>query len=103
MFEITDFTTASEWERFIAQLEEVIHEWKLVTVPRLPPLKKVTSFITSYSTGILSSASLFVGHATFGFPFTFSGGTCKRKVAGESGNCEIRRFPVLSDTALHSL
>ena len=45
VFEITDFTTASEWERFIAQLEEVIHEWKLVTIPKLPPLKKARGFI----------------------------------------------------------
>ncbi|EDO49526.1 predicted protein, partial [Nematostella vectensis] len=29
VFEITDFTTASEWERFIARLEEVLHEWML--------------------------------------------------------------------------
>lgn len=24
-----DFTTASEWEIFIARLEEIIHDWKL--------------------------------------------------------------------------
>lgn len=24
-----DFTTASEWEVFIARLEELMHEWKL--------------------------------------------------------------------------
>ncbi|XP_031567041.1 rab3 GTPase-activating protein catalytic subunit-like [Actinia tenebrosa] len=29
VFEITDFTTSSDWERFIARLEEVLHEWKL--------------------------------------------------------------------------
>uniref|UniRef100_T1JPI2 Uncharacterized protein n=1 Tax=Strigamia maritima TaxID=126957 RepID=T1JPI2_STRMM len=29
IFEITDFTTATEWERFIARIEEVIHEWQL--------------------------------------------------------------------------
>jgi Rab3 GTPase-activating protein catalytic subunit len=29
VFEITDFTTSTEWERFIARLEEVIREWKL--------------------------------------------------------------------------
>ncbi|OXU23595.1 hypothetical protein TSAR_006793 [Trichomalopsis sarcophagae] len=32
-----DFTTASEWEVFIARLEEVMHEWKLShTKPSLP-------------------------------------------------------------------
>ncbi|XP_074642793.1 rab3 GTPase-activating protein catalytic subunit-like isoform X2 [Tubulanus polymorphus] len=39
VFEITDFTTASEWERFIAQIEEVIHEWKVANATTLPPLK----------------------------------------------------------------
>ncbi|KAL8588274.1 hypothetical protein ACOMHN_008577 [Nucella lapillus] len=36
VFEITDFTTASDWERFIARLEEVLHEWKLVNRDPLP-------------------------------------------------------------------
>nr|XP_057938705.1 rab3 GTPase-activating protein catalytic subunit [Doryrhamphus excisus] len=29
VFEITDFTTASEWERFVSRVEEVLNEWKL--------------------------------------------------------------------------
>lgn len=29
VFEITDYTTASDWERFIAQLEDILTEWKL--------------------------------------------------------------------------
>ncbi|KAK3875371.1 hypothetical protein Pcinc_019752 [Petrolisthes cinctipes] len=29
VFEIVDFTTASEWECFIATVEETIHEWRL--------------------------------------------------------------------------
>ncbi|KAM9424226.1 rab3 GTPase-activating protein catalytic subunit [Pholidichthys leucotaenia] len=29
VFEITDFTNASEWERFVSRLEEVLTEWKL--------------------------------------------------------------------------
>ncbi|XP_046859182.1 rab3 GTPase-activating protein catalytic subunit-like isoform X2 [Xenia sp. Carnegie-2017] len=29
VFEITDFTTASDWERFVCQIEEVLHKWKL--------------------------------------------------------------------------
>lgn len=35
-----DFTTASEWEVFVARLEEIIHEWKLPQTkigPRLKP------------------------------------------------------------------
>lgn len=34
-----DFTTASEWEVFIARLEEIIHEWKLPHTKLGPPLK----------------------------------------------------------------
>ncbi|GBO17283.1 hypothetical protein AVEN_17853-1, partial [Araneus ventricosus] len=40
VFEITDFTTASEWERFISKIEEVFHEWKLPQHNSAPPLKK---------------------------------------------------------------
>ncbi|CAG0913609.1 unnamed protein product [Notodromas monacha] len=29
VFEICDFTTPTEWERFVARLEEVLHEWQL--------------------------------------------------------------------------
>lgn len=29
IFDINDFTTASDWERFIVQIEETINEWKL--------------------------------------------------------------------------
>ncbi|XP_068439010.1 rab3 GTPase-activating protein catalytic subunit isoform X3 [Clinocottus analis] len=30
VFEITDFTTASEWERFVSKVEEVLNDWKLI-------------------------------------------------------------------------
>ncbi|CAF0919567.1 unnamed protein product [Rotaria sp. Silwood1] len=29
IFEIVDYTTASDWERFIARIEEILSEWKL--------------------------------------------------------------------------
>lgn len=29
IFDINDFTTASDWERFVVQVEEIITEWKL--------------------------------------------------------------------------
>lgn len=29
IFDINDFTTASDWERFIVQIEETINQWKL--------------------------------------------------------------------------
>ncbi|XP_032358737.1 rab3 GTPase-activating protein catalytic subunit isoform X2 [Etheostoma spectabile] len=30
VFEITDFTTASDWERFVSRVEEVLNDWKLI-------------------------------------------------------------------------
>nr|XP_033801626.1 rab3 GTPase-activating protein catalytic subunit [Geotrypetes seraphini] len=40
VFEITDFTTASEWERFISKVEEVLNDWKLIgKSSRKPPEK----------------------------------------------------------------
>uniref|UniRef100_A0A3P9HWY9 RAB3 GTPase activating protein subunit 1 n=1 Tax=Oryzias latipes TaxID=8090 RepID=A0A3P9HWY9_ORYLA len=33
VFEITDFTTASEWERFVSRVEEVLNDWKLTDNP----------------------------------------------------------------------
>ena len=35
-----DFTTATEWEVFIARMEEIMHEWKLPHSPFGPPLKE---------------------------------------------------------------
>jgi hypothetical protein len=29
IFDINDFTTACDWERFIVQIEDTINEWKL--------------------------------------------------------------------------
>lgn len=34
-----DFTTVSEWEVFIARLEEIMHEWKLFHGKIASPLK----------------------------------------------------------------
>lgn len=34
-----DFTTVSEWEVFIARLEEIMHEWKLSHAKIASPLK----------------------------------------------------------------
>lgn len=35
-----DFTTASEWEVFVARLEEIIREWKLPHIKNYSVLKK---------------------------------------------------------------
>ncbi|XP_004375144.1 rab3 GTPase-activating protein catalytic subunit isoform X1 [Trichechus manatus latirostris] len=40
VFEITDFTTASEWERFISKVEEVLNDWKLIGNSLGKPLEK---------------------------------------------------------------
>ncbi|CAG5116376.1 unnamed protein product [Candidula unifasciata] len=66
VFEITDFTTASEWERFIARLEEILHEWKLVNCePRPAALKD------QYATGTWAEKSEEVLFADFRFTFSY--------------------------------
>lgn len=66
VFEITDFTTASEWERFIARLEEILHEWKLVNCePRPVALKD------QYATGTWAEKSEEVLFADFRFTFSY--------------------------------
>ncbi|XP_006880869.1 PREDICTED: rab3 GTPase-activating protein catalytic subunit [Elephantulus edwardii] len=40
VFELTDFTTASEWERFISKVEEVLNDWKLIGNSLGKPLEK---------------------------------------------------------------
>ncbi|XP_078408590.1 rab3 GTPase-activating protein catalytic subunit isoform X3 [Cetorhinus maximus] len=40
VFEITDFTTASEWERFVSKIEEVLNNWKLIGSTAKKPLEK---------------------------------------------------------------
>uniref|UniRef100_A0A7N8YFX7 Rab3 GTPase-activating protein catalytic subunit n=1 Tax=Mastacembelus armatus TaxID=205130 RepID=A0A7N8YFX7_9TELE len=44
VFEITDFTTASEWERFVSRVEEVLNDWKLIgnSAGKLSPEKVLT-------------------------------------------------------------
>jgi hypothetical protein len=44
LFEITNFTTASEWERFISKVEEVLNNWKLIGYSLGKPLEKASSF-----------------------------------------------------------
>ncbi|XP_052812233.1 rab3 GTPase-activating protein catalytic subunit-like isoform X2 [Mya arenaria] len=65
VFEITDFTTASEWERFISRVEEILHEWKLVTsTPKSPAPKG------SYTTGAWEEKTSSLKFADFNFTLT---------------------------------
>jgi Rab3 GTPase-activating protein catalytic subunit len=43
-FQITDFTTASEWERRISKVEEVLNDWKLIGHTLGKPLEKASGF-----------------------------------------------------------
>ena len=38
VFEINDFTNSSDWEKFIAQIEEAINEWQLNSYLKFRPL-----------------------------------------------------------------
>ena len=40
VFEITDFTTVTDWERFSAQIEEIVGEWQLNHYIKFIPLLK---------------------------------------------------------------
>ncbi|XP_053386615.1 rab3 GTPase-activating protein catalytic subunit-like [Mercenaria mercenaria] len=67
VFEITDFTTASEWERFISRVEEILHEWKLVSSPpRLPAPKG------AYTNGTWEEKTEELTFANFKFSLTHS-------------------------------
>nr|XP_042711518.1 rab3 GTPase-activating protein catalytic subunit isoform X3 [Chrysemys picta bellii] len=65
VFEITDFTTASEWERFISKVEEVLNDWKLIGVSSGKPLEKGV-----YTTGIWEEKSDEISFADFRFSIT---------------------------------
>ncbi|XP_048775837.1 rab3 GTPase-activating protein catalytic subunit-like isoform X2 [Ostrea edulis] len=66
VFEITDFTTASDWERFVARLEELLHEWKLVNHNPLPPAPR-----GSLSTGKWCEKTETINFADFVFLVTY--------------------------------
>ncbi|XP_054860728.1 rab3 GTPase-activating protein catalytic subunit isoform X2 [Amphiprion ocellaris] len=66
VFEITDFTTASEWERFVSRVEEVLNDWKLTgnSASRLSPEKG------SYTSGTWCEKSQDINFADFKFYIT---------------------------------
>ncbi|KAI6065355.1 Rab3 GTPase-activating protein catalytic subunit isoform X1 [Aix galericulata] len=65
VFEITDFTTASEWERFISKIEEVLNDWKLIGISSGKPLEKGI-----YTTGAWEEKSDEISFADFKFSVT---------------------------------
>ncbi|KAH0621359.1 hypothetical protein JD844_022543 [Phrynosoma platyrhinos] len=65
VFEITDFTTASEWERFISRVEEVLNDWKLIGVSSGKPLEKGV-----YTTETWEEKSDEIAFADFRFSVT---------------------------------
>lgn len=66
MFEITDFTTASEWERFVSRIEEVLNDWKLIgnSSGKSSPEKGV------YTSGTWEERSQDINFADFRFSIT---------------------------------
>ncbi|XP_039198299.1 rab3 GTPase-activating protein catalytic subunit isoform X2 [Crotalus tigris] len=65
VFEITDFTTASEWERFISRVEEVLNDWKLINISSGEPLEKGV-----YTTEIWEEKAEEITFADFRFSVT---------------------------------
>ncbi|XP_028991028.1 rab3 GTPase-activating protein catalytic subunit isoform X2 [Betta splendens] len=66
VFEITDFTTASEWERFVSRVEEVLNDWKLVgnSAGNVLPQKG------AYTSGTWEEKSQDISFADFKFYIT---------------------------------
>ncbi|KAL4221433.1 Rab3 GTPase-activating protein catalytic subunit [Mactra antiquata] len=62
VFEITDFTTASEWERFISRVEEILHEWKLISC-----LCKGPAIKGAYANGVWEEKTEELSFADFKF------------------------------------
>ncbi|XP_064182780.1 rab3 GTPase-activating protein catalytic subunit [Anguilla rostrata] len=65
VFEITDFTTASEWERFVTRVEEVLNDWKLIGSSAGRPLEK-----GEYCTGTWEEKNQDINFADFKFSVT---------------------------------
>ncbi|KAJ8351603.1 hypothetical protein SKAU_G00230790 [Synaphobranchus kaupii] len=65
VFEITDFTTASEWERFVTRVEEVLNDWKLIGNSAGRPLEK-----GEYSNGTWEEKTQEINFADFKFSIT---------------------------------
>ncbi|KAK7063295.1 Rab3 GTPase-activating protein catalytic subunit, partial [Halocaridina rubra] len=65
VFEIVDFTTASEWERFIAAVEEAVHEWRLTGEKLMSTLSK-----GQLATATWSEKSVTIKFADFPFKMT---------------------------------
>ncbi|CAO2636673.1 Rab3 GTPase-activating protein catalytic subunit [Lemmus lemmus] len=65
VFEITDFTTASEWERFISKVEEVLNDWKLIGNSLGQPLEKGI-----FTSGTWEERSDEISFADFKFSIT---------------------------------
>uniref|UniRef100_A0A8C9YAE8 Rab3 GTPase-activating protein catalytic subunit n=1 Tax=Sander lucioperca TaxID=283035 RepID=A0A8C9YAE8_SANLU len=66
VFEITDFTTASDWERFVSRVEEVLNDWKLIgnSSRHLAPEKG------EYTSGTWEEKSQDINFADFKFYIT---------------------------------
>ncbi|XP_062861672.1 rab3 GTPase-activating protein catalytic subunit [Trichomycterus rosablanca] len=65
VFEITDFTTASEWERFVSRVEETLNDWKLIGSNVGKPPEK-----GEYTTGTWEDESREINFADFKFSIT---------------------------------
>uniref|UniRef100_A0A673X6E4 Rab3 GTPase-activating protein catalytic subunit n=1 Tax=Salmo trutta TaxID=8032 RepID=A0A673X6E4_SALTR len=65
VFEITDFTTASEWERFVSRVEEVLNDWKLIRNNASKPSEK-----GEYTSGTWEKKTKDINFADFKFSVT---------------------------------
>ncbi|XP_043930878.1 rab3 GTPase-activating protein catalytic subunit isoform X2 [Protopterus annectens] len=89
VFEITDFTTSSEWERFISKVEEVLNEWKLIGSTSSKPVEKGI-----YNSGEWEEKSTEISFADFKFSIShhfLKQESCDRE---RSEECEEDALPL---------
>lgn len=91
VFEITDFTTASEWERFVSRVEEVLNDWKLIGGTAGKPPQK-----GEYTSGTWEEKSRDINFADFKFSIThhYLKRDCAAESEGKEDDGEEDAFPL---------
>ncbi|XP_069791286.1 rab3 GTPase-activating protein catalytic subunit isoform X2 [Narcine bancroftii] len=95
VFEITDFTTASEWERFVSKIEEVLNDWKLIGSATSKPLEK-----GELTSGVWEEKSDEISFADYKFSITHH--YLKRESSTDKDIKEVSEEDVLPE-AMHNL
>lgn len=87
-FEITDHTTASDWERFIAQLEDILIGWKLnKQTNKDKPYRELPPAAISRGIWHEKYDTIKFGNVTFDFRYQYLGDVDQEQSSGTNINC----------------